>query len=293
MILQATESTRRRVDLDVRRVSGALGAEVRGLDLRAVDEARFSGLKDLLIEHLVLFFPDQNLSPDEHRAFALRFGLPEIHPFIPKLDEAHPEIVVLSAEDGYIADVWHTDVTFDASPPICSVLQSLKMPSAGGDTMWANQYLAYERLSEPMKAFVAGLTAIHTAANYGHPERAAEHPVVRRHPVTGRPSLFVNEQFTRRIPQLSRDESEALLRLLYAHCTQQQFTCRYAWETGTIAIWDNRCTQHYAVNDYEGERVISRATILGDLPEPAFDTRRWPPYQAPRKSAASAGRDRN
>jgi taurine dioxygenase len=278
---------------DVRRISGALGAEVRGVDLRKLDDAGFAQVNALLIEHQVIFFPGQRLSADEHRDFAMRFGAPEIHPFIPKLDEAHPEIVVLSAEEGYVADVWHTDVTFDASPPICSVLQMLKTPRAGGDTMWANQQLAYERLSEPMKAFLSGLTAMHSAANYGHPERQAEHPVVRRHPVTGKPSLFVNEQFTRRIPQLSREESKALLTHLYAHCTQPGFTCRYAWEEGTIAIWDNRCTQHYAVNDYEGERRISRVTILGDLPEPAFDTRRWPIYQAPRKSAASAGRDRD
>jgi taurine dioxygenase len=290
MDLQASQTD---LDLQVRRVSGALGAEVRGLDLATLDAEGFARVEALLMQHLVLFFPDQPLNPDQHRDFALRFGEPEIHPFIPKLDEAHPEIVVLQAEAGYIADVWHTDVTFDAAPPKCSVLQTLTLPPAGGDTMWANQYLAYERLSAPIKDMLDGLTAIHTAANYGHPERRAEHPVVRRHPVTGRASLFVNRQFTRRIPQLSRDESEALLGLLYAHSTLPDFTCRYAWSVGTIAIWDNRCTQHYAVNDYEGDRAISRVTILGDAPQPAFDTQRWRPYQAARMSAASGGRDRD
>jgi taurine dioxygenase len=284
--------TTQRLGFEVRRVGGALGAEVGRIDLRDLDDDAFARIRALLVEHLVLFFPDQHLSPDEHRAFAVRFGEPEIHPFIPKLDDAHPEIVVLRAESGFIADVWHTDVTFDPSPPICSVLQALEMPDAGGDTMWSNQYLAYERLSAPMRQLVEGLTAVHSAATYGHPERQAEHPVVRRHPDTGRPSLFVNQQFTRRVPQLDRDESDALLAFLYAHSTQPHLGVRYGWQAGTVAVWDNRCTQHCAVNDYDGERVISRVTILGDLPEPAFDVERWGHYRAPRTSAAASGLDR-
>ena len=282
-----------RTDLLVRPVSGALGAEVTGVDLRSLGDDGFERVQELLREHLVLFFPDQHLAPDEHRDFALRFGEPEIHPFIPKLDDDHPEIVVLEAESGYIADVWHTDVTFDASPPICSVLQAHNMPEAGGDTMWSNQYLAYERLSEPMKELLSGLTAVHSAANYGHPDQQAEHPVVRKHPETGRSSLFVNQQFTRRIPQLDRDESAALLNFLYAHSTQPHFGCRYSWRTGTIGIWDNRCTQHCAVNDYAGARRISRVTILGDQVEPAFGPSKWEHFTAARISAASAGLDRD
>ena len=281
-----------RLELDIRPASGALGAEVRGIDLRDLDDRAFAELQTLLTEHLVLFFPDQNLAPDEHRAFALRFGEPEIHPFIPKLDDDHPEIVVLRAQQGYIADVWHTDVTFDASPPICSVLNALELPEVGGDTMFANQQLAYDRLSDPMKELVSGLTAVHDASVYGQPDRKAVHPVVRTHPVTGRPSLFVNRQFTRRIVELSRDESDALLALLFAHTTQPDFVCRYTWAPGTIGIWDNRCTQHCALNDYDGERAISRVTILGDDPRPAFDTSRWSPYSPIRTSAAGAGLDR-
>lgn len=277
----------------VRAVSGALGAEIHGLSLRAVSDADFEWIRERLLEHLVLFFPDQDLEPDEHRAFALRFGEPEIHPFIPKLDEDHPEIVVLRAESGFVADVWHTDVTFSDSPPVCSVLNALEMPARGGDTMWSNQYLAYERLAAPMKEMIGGLTAVHTAATYGHPEQQAVHPVVRVHPETGRPSLFVNPQFTRRIVELSREESRALLDLLYAHSVQTELTCRHAWSEGTIAIWDNRCTQHCAVHDYEGERVISRVTILGDRPEPAFDTTRWPEFRYGRFTAKSAGLDRD
>lgn len=274
-------------DWTVRPVSGALGAEVTGVALRALDDTDFVRVQELLAEHLVLFFPDQHLTPDEHRAFAVRFGPPEIHPFIPKVDDEHPEVVVLKAERGYIADIWHTDVTFEASPPVCSVLQADVLPPSGGDTMWSNQYLAYERLSESMKELVSGLTAVHTAANYGHPERAAEHPVVRRHPVTGRPSLFVNEQFTKRIPQLSRAESGAVLAFLFAHSTQPHLGCRYTWTEGTVGIWDNRCTQHCAVNDFEGERVISRVTILGDHPEPAFGPAR-PHHDPHRLSAATS-----
>ncbi|MCY4435517.1 MAG: TauD/TfdA family dioxygenase, partial [bacterium] len=186
------------VDLDVRRVAGALGAEVRGLSLASVSDAEFALVQELLDEHLVLFFPDQHLTPDEHRAFAIRFGEPEIHPYIPKLDEDHPEIVVLRGESGYVADVWHTDCTFEQSPPICSVLNAMVMPPAGGDTMWSNMYKAYETLAEPTKQMINGLTAVHTAANYGQPDHKAEHPIVRRHPRTGRPSLYVNKQFTRR-----------------------------------------------------------------------------------------------
>jgi taurine dioxygenase len=273
--------------LSVTRVAGALGAEVRGVALADVDEATFTRIRDLLCEHLVLFFPAQHLDPDEHRAFAARFGEMEIHPFIPKLDAEHPEIVVLRSSQGQIADVWHTDVTFSASPPICSVLHMQRRPQGGGgDTMWSNQQLVYESLSAPLKELLTGLTAVHHAAVFGHPEQTAEHPVVRSHPVTGRPSLFVNRQFTSHIPQLSRAESKSLLEFLYAFSEQPPFTCRYRWNEGDVGIWDNRATQHYALNDYAGERVIHRVTILGDNPEPVADVRRWPAHDPGRTSAS-------
>jgi len=290
--MTVTGNAKALTDIEVRAIGGALGAEVHGPDVRQLDDDGFASLQALLFEHLVLFFPGQHLAPDEHVAFATRFGEAEIHPFIPKLTDQHPEIVVLHAEQGFVADVWHTDVTFDASPPVCSVLQAHQIPPSGGDTMWSNQYLAFERLAAPMQEMLGGLTAIHSAANYGHPERQAEHPVVRVHPETGRPCLFVNRQFTRRIPQLGRDESEALLAFLFAWSEQPHFTCRYSWAPGTIGIWDNRCTQHLAVNDYDGPRTISRVTILGDLPEPAFGAPRWEHYEPRRASAAASGLDR-
>ena len=275
-------------ELTVRRIAGALGAEIRGLDLADLDDAGFEELRSLLHEHLVVFLPGQHLSPDDHRALGYRFGEVEIHPFIQKLDEAHPEIVLLESDHGYIADVWHTDVTFNDSPPMYSILNMQVAPEAGGDTMWSNQAAVYEGLSAPMQELLLGLTAIHHAEVFGHPEQQAEHPVVRRHPVTDRPSLFVNRQFTKRIVQLSPGESEALLSYLYAFSEQPQFNCRYSWTPGTIAIWDNRATQHYVVNDFSGTRVISRVTVLGDDPQPAGDTSRWPAFSYDRFSAANS-----
>lgn len=275
-------------------LGASIGAEVRGVSLAELGDDGFAAIHEALLTHLVLFFPDQHLDPEAHIEFATRWGQPEIHPFIPKLDDDHPEIVVLRAENGFVADVWHTDCTFESSPPPCSVLNAHVVPDCGGDTMWSNMYLAYERLAEPMKAMLDGLTAINTAANYGNPDTRAEHPVVRVHPETGRRCLFVNEQFTKRIVQLSREESKALLEFLFVHASSTHFTCRYQWSPGTIAVWDNRCTQHCVVNDFEGERVISRVTILGDDdPAPTFASAPWPLFEYGRTSAAASGLDRD
>ena len=275
------------MDFTIRRVSGALGAELNGLKLTDLDDAGLGKLLDTLHEHLVVFIPDQHLSPAQLVAFARRLGEVEIHPFIPKLDDDHPEVVVLQAEQGAIADVWHTDVTFSASPPLYSVLNMQLTPDVGGDTMWSNQALVFESLSPPVQELLLGLTAVHHAAVFGHPEQQAEHPVVRVHPVTGRRSLFVNRQFTKRIVQLSPGESRALLDYLYAFSEQPLFNCRYSWTPGAVGIWDNRATQHYVVNDFDGPRTITRVTILGDHPQSAGDTSRWPVY-APRNMSASA-----
>ena len=274
--------------LHIRPVAGALGAEITGLDLERLDDAGYEQLREALRQHLVVFLPGQHLSPDAHRALGRRFGELEVHPYIPKLDDDHPEICVLDSQHGFIADVWHTDVTFAPSPPQFSILNMQIVPSTGGDTMWSNQALAYESLSEPMREMLLGLTAVHTAAIFGHPEQQAEHPVVRRHPETGRPSLFVNRQFTSRIEQLSKGESDALLAYLYAFSEQPYLTCRYSWTAGTIGIWDNRITQHYVVSDFFETRVLSRVTVLGDNPQPYGDVTRWSGYAPRNMSAANA-----
>lgn len=273
-------------DLSVAPVSGALGAEVRGLDLEHLDDDEFAALERVLIEHHVVFLPEQQLSPAGHIALARRFGEIEIHPFIPKLGDEHPEIVVLDGDQGARADVWHTDVTWSESPPLCSILHMVTCPSRGGDTLFSNQHLVYEALSEPIRDLVAGLSAVHTALVFGHPERQAEHPAVRVHPVTGRRSLYVNRQFTSHFPQLRRSESDTLLAYLCSFSEQPQFQCRYRWTPGAVGIWDNRSTQHYAVNDYDDRRVIQRVTVLGDLPK--GDDPRWPHWQPERWSAAEA-----
>lgn len=279
-----TTSARAAGALEIERLTGALGAEVRGVDLTHLDDDGFAAVRAALLEHLVVFFPDQHLSADEHRAFSIRFGEPEIHPFIPKIDDDHPEIVVLDSEQGAKADVWHTDVTFSATPPLCSVLKMVETPLFGGDTMFTNQHLVLEMLSAPMRDMVEGMTAVHTGWPFGHPELATEHPMVRVHPETGRRSLFVNRQFTSHIPQLRRSESDALLSYLYGFSEQPQFTVRYRWAAGTIGIWDNRCTQHHAVNDYDDRRVIHRVTILGDAP--TGPAPRWEHYAPIRGGAA-------
>jgi len=270
--------------MEIERVTGALGAEIRGADLAALDDDGFAQVQAALLEHLVVFFPDQDLTPDEHRAFAVRFGEPEIHPFIPKLDDDHQEIVVLDSDKGAKADVWHTDVTFSETPPLCSVLKMVTTPSFGGDTMWTNQYLVYEGLSAPMRDLLDGLTAVHSAWPFGHPEITTEHPAVRVHPETGRRSLFVNRQFTSHFPQLRRSESDALLGYLCTFSEQPQFVVRYRWSEGAVGVWDNRCTQHHAVNDYDAPRVIHRVTILGDAPQ--GNPARWPAYESARGGAA-------
>jgi taurine dioxygenase len=263
--------------LDVRPVSGALGVEVHGIDLTALTDELFAQLRELLHKHLVIFIVGQHrLTPAAHVAFGARFGELELHPYLPRLD-GQPEIVIIDSERGGKVDVWHTDMTFHQSPPIASILHLVAPPSGGGgDTMWTNQYLAYEQLSPPLRELIEGLTAIHVIRIGTEFTSRAEHPVVRVHPETGRRALYVNRLFTSHIPQLSRNESDALLQLLFEHAESPQFTCRYRWGLGDVAVWDNRVTQHYAVNDYLQPRRGQRVTILGDQPTGAPP--RWTHY---------------
>ncbi|MEV0001857.1 TauD/TfdA family dioxygenase [Micromonospora sp. NPDC050980] len=261
---------------DVRLVAGALGAQVHGIDLNTLTDAGFALIHELLLTRQVVFVAGQTgLTPEAHVAFGRRFGEVELHPYLPRLPE-HPEIVVIDSTDGGKVDVWHTDMTFHQSPPIASILHLTELPEVGGDTMWTNQCRVYEALSAPMRDLLDGLTAIHVIRIGTEFTSRAEHPVVRVHPETGRRSLYVNRLFTSHIPQLTRTESDALLEHLFRFSESPQFTCRYRWRVGDVAVWDNRVTQHYAINDYDGVRRGQRITVLGD--HPTGNPPRWEHY---------------
>ncbi|MDG4800268.1 TauD/TfdA family dioxygenase [Micromonospora sp. WMMD980] len=261
---------------DVRLVAGALGAQVSGIDLNTLTDSGFALIHDLLLAHQVVFVAGQTgLTPEAHVAFGRRFGEVELHPYLPRLD-GHPEIVLIDSTDGGKVDVWHTDMTFHQSPPIASILHLVELPEVGGDTMWTNQCRVYEALSAPMRDLLDGLTAIHVIRIGTEFTSRAEHPVVRVHPETGRRSLYVNRLFTSHIPQLTRTESDALLEHLFRFSESPQFTCRYRWRVGDVAVWDNRVTQHYAINDYDGVRRGQRITVLGD--HPSGNPPRWEHY---------------
>ena len=275
--------------LNVQRLTGSLGAEVRGIELVRATPEDAAVLQELLLEHLVLFFPDQALTPDEHISFGRLFGELEAHPNL-SLDAERPEFFELRATNGAgaIADEWHSDLTCQPQPSVMAILHMKRCPEVGGDTLWANMYRAYDELSPPLRALCEGLTALHDASPHHAPERKAIHPVVRVHPVTGRKSLFVNEHFTRRIVELSHEESDLLLGYLTRWATQDRFSLRYRWSEGTIAMWDNRCTQHHVMDDFDGERIIQRVTVMGDQPEAAGELP-WPAFE--KEFSAASWRD--
>ena len=260
---------------EVSRVSPSLGAEVHGIDLAQVGAADVGAIFDLLHEHLVLFFPGQQLTTEEHIRFGEYFGPIEGHPNVKNRTE-YPEILELVGSRGGVADEWHSDLTFQSEPSILSILRVVKCPEVGGDTMWSNMYKAYEQLSAPLRDLCEGLTALHDAHPHNRADVMAVHPVVRVHPVTRRKSLFINEHFTRRIVELSHEESELLLPYLTRWVSNPRFTVRYRWTEGTVAIWDNRCTQHFVLDDFDGERIMQRVTVVGDVPEAASPAR-WEP----------------
>ncbi len=298
-----TTVTQERVELDVRPLSGTIGAEIRGLNLKApLDAATVDSIRRTLHRYRVVFFPGAHLGPDEHIAFARNFGeLTPAHPVIPGID-GYPEVfeidysatAKLAAAYGDVAKnrsrpgggiSWHTDVTFVERPPLGSILNAVVIPEAGGDTMWSDQVAAYRGLSAPIRSLLDGLTAVHDgSAQFGAilqrlpeagewddaPYRAltpVEHPVVRVHPETSERALFVNAGFTSHIKGLSAEESEALLAFLYTHSTKHEYVVRYHWQQGDVGFWDNRVTQHAVVGDYgDQDRVIQRVTLRGDVP---------------------------
>lgn len=286
------------LDLDVRRLSGNIGAEIRNVDLRGpLDDATVTALRTLLVRHKVIFFPQQHLTPEQHKAFAAYFGeVTPAHPVVPGLD-GHPEVfeidyskqAQLYAQYGDVARRrgldWHTDVTFVERPPFGSILNAIVIPESGGDTLWSNQVAAYEGLSPTLQRFLDGLTAVHDgkAQFQGVLDRLdgggnwdgeayrelkpVEHPVVITHPETGERALFVNPGFTSHIVQLDRRESDHLLAYLYAHSVRPEYTVRYHWTAGDLGFWDNRATQHSVVGDFHGQhRVIQRVTLRGERP---------------------------
>ena len=276
---------------NVKRLAGALGAEVTGLELASADEGDIAEIKRLLVEHMVLFFPGQHMSQDDHVAFGKPFGPLEGHPNLSERNiSKHPEIFQLVGSQGGIADEWHTDLTFQDRPALMSILNMVQCPETGGDTMWTNLCAAFEALSPPLQEMCEGLSALHDAHPHGMPEKMAIHPVVRVHPELGRKAIYVNEHFTRRIVEMSGPESDAMLRFLTRWVQNPQFTVRYHWNEGTIGIWDNRATQHCVLNDFAEERIIQRVTVMGDLPEGADP--RWQPWTKDASRSAMSRHDR-
>jgi taurine dioxygenase len=272
----------------VKPLTPAIGAVVEGVDLaQPLSDDLLGAIRQALLDHKVIFFEDQHITPVQHRDFAARFGQLHTHPLYPGVPEA-PELFILDNHAGNPTDndAWHTDVTFIETPPMASILYARSLPALGGDTIWSNMQLAYERLSTPMRDFLARLDAVHdfargfptrgivasAAGAARHAEEVARHPpvlhpVVRTHPETGQDGLFVNYGFTERIKGLRRKESDAILAMLFAHIQQPEFLVRWRWSENAIAFWDNRITQHYAVNDYlPHRRIMNRATVLGDRP---------------------------
>jgi taurine dioxygenase len=270
----------------VERMGRHLGAEVHGLDLKkGMDDATFRAFEAALVEHKVLYLRDQNLTTAEHVAISRLFGPLEVHPFRPEGE--FPEIMVLdNHKDNPVlsTDVWHSDTTFRLKPTKYTILRCQIMPKTGGDTLWCDMEAVYNNLSPRFQGMIDGLKAVHDFQNFRAlfkktPEdqerlRKMEelypnpiHPVVRRHPISGRKSLYVNPQFTLRIDDLNSDESKALLDLLFQQVHVPEFQFRFRWTPGTILFWDNASTQHYAANDYYPERRrMERTAVMGDAP---------------------------
>ena len=272
-------------------VAGGLGAEIEGADLGELDDAAFHEIERAFTRYLVLFFRDQRLTPEQHVALTRRFGPVLRVPYVAHMAE-HPDIIAVLKEPeergvSTFGNAWHSDFSFLEEPPAGSLLYAREVPPYGGDTLWANMYTAYEALSDGIKRMLEGVKAIHAGKPYGkqggvglqgprsikmtrgdpEADRELAHPVVRTHPQSGRKALFVNAIYTTRFEGMTEAESRPLLDFLFKHATQPEFTCRFRWSPGALAIWDNRCTMHYAINDYDGSRrLLHRTTFAGEKP---------------------------
>jgi taurine dioxygenase len=270
--------------IEVRRLSGALGAELSGVDLSVpLSRNLVEEIRKIFHENLVIFFRNQALTPKQFMAFAERLGEPVEYPMIDGIAGFPKIIEVKKLEHERVAfgGIWHTDTAYLERPPMASMLLALEVPPVGGDTLFANMYLAFESLSPALQALLSNLKAVNssTKADASRTREdaikgkevkqfSAEHPVVRTHPETGRKALYVNSGHTVRFAGWTEEESAPLLKYLYEVQTRPEFTCRFSWQPGSIALWDNRCAQHNPVNDYHGyRRVMHRITLGGDVPK--------------------------
>ncbi len=272
--------------LNIKPLSGCIGAEIHGIDLtKPITHELYIQLRECLVEYEVIFFRDQAITPAQQHALASMFGPLQSHPAYQTV-EGFPQISILesTADKPTKIECWHSDMTFRQHPPLATVLRAQVVPDKGGDTLWASMTAAYRGLSKSMQDFLSTLTAVHDFS-YGFKESLAEpggqqrlaqalvdnppvrHPVIRIHPESGKFVIFVNELFTRHIEGLSRSESDALLAFIFEHIRTPEYSCRFVWQPDSIAIWDNRSTQHKPINDYfPAHRRLERITIDGDLP---------------------------
>ncbi len=269
----------RTTKLSIRPITPTIGAEVEGVDLTApLDASQVTDIRQALLDHLVLFFRDQKMTPEQQLRFSEYFG-PVMIPTIDTISTALPGVTVIDqiAPKGEYTDRWHTDHTFAEETPLGAVLHAIELPSSGGDTCFASMYAAYETLSPTLQRFLETLTAVHSTEIVTRAlahvdnvktlqQREAIHPVIRVHPETGRKLLFVCGNFTTRIVELADAESDALLALLFEHIKNAAFQCRFHWKVNSVAFWDNRCAQHCAISDYNERRLMQRTMILGDRP---------------------------
>jgi len=273
--------------LEIHQIAGNIGAEISGVNLAEdLPDETVGAIRQALLDHLVVFFRDQDLPPARFLGFAKRFGQTVEYPFVKGLEE-FPEIITvakLEHETINFGGVWHSDTTYLEQPPMGSMLVARELPPQGGDTLFANQYLAYETLSAGLRKTLDGLVGVSDSAKadvtrtredrlkssgtaQARQNLIARHPAVRAHPETGRKALFVNTAHTVQFDGWTVEESAPLLQYLFAHQTRPEFTCRFQWRPGSVAFWDNRCAQHNPINDYHGfRRIMHRITLAGDTP---------------------------
>lgn len=273
--------------LTINRIAGALGAEIGGVDLsQNLNDTTIAEIRQALLDHLVIFFQDQEITPAQHIAFSRRFSEPEEYPMLKGLDEFSEivPVVKLPHEKINFGGIWHADTTYTPAPPLGAILVARELPPYGGDTIFANMYMAFETLSDGMKAMLSGLRSVNSSAKAdanktredrlvtaGKEDAKREltgiHPVVRTHPETGRKLLYVNFGHTVRFENMTEEESAPLLNYLFAHQVKPEFTCRFRWRPGSVVFWDNRAVQHNPVNDYHGyKRVLHRISLRGTKP---------------------------